>query len=61
MFVPIEKIASTALMLIDGHDVDGQTVGDSKQLTDGPDGDKNKKLNGKAVELSGNNHYYRYV
>lgn len=46
-------------MLIDGHDVGGKTVGDGTALTDGPDGDKNKKLNGKAVELSGNNHYYR--
>jgi hypothetical protein len=55
--VPIEKIASTVMMLIDGHDINGKTVGDGKELTDGPDGDKNKKLNGKAVELSGTNQY----
>ena len=59
VFVPIEKIASTVLMLIDGHDVDGKTAGNGKSLTNGPDGDKNKKLIGKAVELSGTNHYYR--
>lgn len=59
VFVPIEKIASTVLMLIDGHDVDGKSPGDGKPLNDGPDGDKNKKLNAKAVELSGTKHYYR--
>ena len=59
VFVPIEKIASTVLMLIDGHDVDGKTAVDGKPLTDGPDGNKDQKLYGKAVELSGTNHYYR--
>lgn len=59
VFVPIEKIASTVMMLIDGHDDGGKTPVEGKALTDGPDGDKNKKLNGKAVELSGTNHYYR--
>ena len=59
VFVPIEKIASTVLMLIDGQDVDGKTPVDGEPLANGPDGDKNEKLNGKAVELSGTNHYYR--
>jgi NAD(P)-dependent dehydrogenase (short-subunit alcohol dehydrogenase family) len=59
MFVPIEKIASTVLMLIDGRDVDGKSVGNGKPLSNGPDSDKSTKLNGKAVELSGTNHYYR--
>jgi NAD(P)-dependent dehydrogenase (short-subunit alcohol dehydrogenase family) len=55
-FVPLEKIASTVLMLIDGKDVGGKTVGDGKQLVNG----ENKgKLNGEAVELSATNHYYR--
>ena len=51
VFVPIEKIASTVLMLIDGHDVDGKSPVDGKPLANGPDGDKDKKLNGEAVEL----------
>ena len=59
VFVPIEKIVSTVLMLIDGHDVGGKSPGDGNDLKDGPDGDKNKKLYGKAVELSGTTHYYR--
>ncbi|KAK5169774.1 uncharacterized protein LTR77_005752 [Saxophila tyrrhenica] len=56
VFVPIEKIASTVLMLIDGHDVGGSTIGDGKPLANGS---TKGKLNGEAVELSGTNHYYR--
>ena len=47
------------MMLIDGHDADGKVAVSGKPLEDGPDGDKNKKLNGKAVELSSDQHYYR--
>ncbi|KAK5726180.1 hypothetical protein LTR17_012995 [Elasticomyces elasticus] len=60
VFVPIEKIASTVLMLIDGHDVGG-TGFDGKPLrsvTNGANG-TSEKLWGKAVELSGRKHYYR--
>lgn len=46
-------------MLIDGHDVDGKEAVSGESLKDGPDGDKGKKLNGQAVELSYVNHYYR--
>ena len=46
-------------MLIDGHDVGGKAAVTGESLKDGPDGDKNKKLNGKAVELSSDQHYYR--
>ena len=56
VFVPIEKIASTVLMLIDGFDVDGKSIGDGKPLGDST---KGQVLNGKAVEISGTNHYYR--
>ncbi|KAK6438548.1 hypothetical protein LTR95_005242 [Oleoguttula sp. CCFEE 5521] len=62
IFVPIEKIVSTVLMLIDGHDVDGSEVG-GKPISNGAsangNGHSGKKLNGKAVELSGTRHYYR--
>lgn len=59
-FVPIEKIASTVLMLIDGYDVGGKSIGDEKPLAKGINGiNTGEKLNGKAVELSGENHYYR--
>jgi len=72
VFVPIEKIVSTVLMLIDGHDVDGTGL-DGKPLGKnssngmltngvyvtggGPNG--HDKLWGQAVELSGTRHYYR--
>jgi len=63
LFVPIEKIAETVVMLIDGHDVGGLSVGDSKPLGDGANGVNGAgikgKLWGKAVELSGKNHFYR--
>jgi len=62
VFVPIESIVSTVLMLIDGYDVDGKGL-DGKPLSEavnGADGhDGGEKLWGKAVELSGRNHYYR--
>lgn len=54
-FTPVEKIVQTVLMLIDGHDdgtgkygpeVEGSKVGTGV-------------LQGKAVEISGRNHYYR--
>lgn len=56
--IPIEKIASTVLMLIDGYDVGGLSVGDSQPLPVHEAG-KGEKLNGKAVELSGTRHHYR--
>ncbi|KAK5674460.1 hypothetical protein LTS10_012848 [Elasticomyces elasticus] len=61
VFVPIEKIASTVLMLIDGHDVDGTGL-DGEPLrseTNGANNGSSEKLWGKAVELSGRKHYYR--
>ncbi|KAK3071064.1 hypothetical protein LTR53_009324 [Teratosphaeriaceae sp. CCFEE 6253] len=63
VFVPIEKITDTVLMLIDGHDVDG-TGADGKPLgasTNGVNGNGGGggKLWGQAVELSGRRHYYR--
>ena len=57
-FVPLEKIASTVLMLIDGDDKGGKTVGSGKPLESAANG-KTGKLNGVAVELSGKDHYYR--
>jgi NAD(P)-dependent dehydrogenase (short-subunit alcohol dehydrogenase family) len=61
VFVPIEKIVSTVLMLIDGHDSGGTGL-DGKALSDaltGSNGHAGDKLWGKAVELSGSKHYYR--
>ncbi|KAK5117996.1 hypothetical protein LTR62_004040 [Meristemomyces frigidus] len=58
VFVPIEKIVSTVLMLIDGHDIDGMGL-DGKPLANATKGDDKEKLWGKAVELSGRKHYYR--
>ncbi|KAK4570497.1 hypothetical protein LTR86_002577 [Recurvomyces mirabilis] len=64
VFVPIEKIVSTVLMLIDGHDVDGIGL-DGLPLAGangvGANGSAagDGKLYGKAVELSGRKHYYR--
>lgn len=63
VFVPIEKIAETVLMLIDGYDVGGLGL-DGKPLNDRSSGtltgiDGGEKLWGKAVELSGTRHYYR--
>ncbi len=59
VFVPIEKIASTVLMFIDGDDVGGKTVGESKAISKGTNGQRKGKLNGETVELSGTNRYYR--
>lgn len=55
VFVPIEKIQDTVLMLIDGQDTgakpaNGETINGTG---------KGEMLWGKAVELSGRNHYYR--
>jgi len=62
VFVPIEKITDTVLMLIDGYDVggtgvDGQPLHKASNGADGTDG--GEQLWGKAVELSGTRHYYR--
>lgn len=62
VFVPIEKISETVLMLIDGHDVGGKPVEGLTGATNGTatnDAADDAKLSGKAVELSGRNHYYR--
>jgi NAD(P)-dependent dehydrogenase (short-subunit alcohol dehydrogenase family) len=60
VFVPIEKVVSVILMLIDGHDVGGKKLDDSgKPIANGVNGSANEKLNGVAVELSGTDHYYR--
>ena len=59
-WVPIEKIASTVLMLIDGYDSAGLSLTDGKPLSGNIEGiNHGDKLNGKAVELSASNHYYR--
>jgi NAD(P)-dependent dehydrogenase (short-subunit alcohol dehydrogenase family) len=60
VFVPIQKIVSTVSMLIDGSDVGGKDIQDGKPLGKAVNGaGAGEKLNGKAVELSGTNHYYR--
>lgn len=59
VFVPIEKITSTVLMLIDGQDDGGKRLGDNGKTANGVNGSGKGKLNGEAVELSGTNHYYR--
>lgn len=61
VFVPIEKIQETVLMLIDGKDTGAKPLhsesnGNGVGVND--DG-KGELLWGKAVELSGRNHYYR--
>lgn len=55
IFVPLEKISSTVLMLIDGHDSGGKVTRNGEALRTG-----REKLWGNTVELSGENHYYRY-
>jgi NAD(P)-dependent dehydrogenase (short-subunit alcohol dehydrogenase family) len=61
VFVPIEKIVSTVLMIIDGTDVDGTGLdGQPLSKTSGSNGHaQSEMLWGKAVELSGRKHYYR--
>lgn len=56
-FVPIEKIAEVITMLIDGDDVGGKAVGGKE--VNGSLKNNAEKLWGKAVEISGTNHYYR--
>lgn len=54
-FTPVEKIAEVVVMLVGGRDVGGKRVGGEgggKAVGEGV-------LNGKAVEISGRNHYYR--
>lgn len=63
IFVPISKISETVLMIIDGYDVGGKNVG-ALATSDGSSngvqaGGVREKLWGKAVELSGSNHFYR--
>ncbi|CAK4031917.1 NAD(P)-binding -27 [Lecanosticta acicola] len=57
IFVPLEKISQTVLMLIDGYDVGGKAVGSGAPVDSGVTG--GEKLYGKAVEISGTEHYYR--
>jgi len=68
VFVPIEKITDTVLMLIDGDDDGASTPAD--KAANGANGHstngagtgtsgEGEKLWGKAVELSGRKHYYR--
>lgn len=52
-FTPVEKIASTVVMLVDGRD-DG-SGGFGKEV----EGRDLGVLQGKAVEISGSKHYYR--
>jgi NAD(P)-dependent dehydrogenase (short-subunit alcohol dehydrogenase family) len=60
-FTPVEKIAEVVVMLVDGRDEGGKRVTGEG----GGTGDKGKAagdgsaLVGKAVEISGRNHYYR--
>lgn len=60
VFVPIEKISDTVLMLLDGFDTGGKVVGSGEPLHSGANGvTSGEKLYGQAVELSGTDHYYR--
>jgi len=56
-FVPIEKVVSTVMMLVDGHDVGGTGL-DGKPLEQAANVD-GELLWGQVVELSGTKHYYR--
>lgn len=58
VFVPIKKISDTVLMIIDGYDVGGQSV-EAVTSSDPSSNGVPVKLWGKAVELSGSNHFYR--
>jgi NAD(P)-dependent dehydrogenase (short-subunit alcohol dehydrogenase family) len=55
-FTPVDKIAETVVMLIDGKD-DTKQAGTTR--IDGERPDKKGVLWGEAVEISGRNHYYR--
>jgi NAD(P)-dependent dehydrogenase (short-subunit alcohol dehydrogenase family) len=65
VFVPIDKISETVLMLIDGYDSKGKQPNGTANAANGVGGysvngsGAGEKLWGKAVELSGRNHYYR--
>ena len=48
VFVPIEKTASTVLVLIDGYDIDGSSVGDGGSAQVNGAG-QNERLNGKML------------
>jgi NAD(P)-dependent dehydrogenase (short-subunit alcohol dehydrogenase family) len=52
-FTPIEKIAETVIMLVDGKD------GSPGRRIDGEKSEKKGILWGESVEISGTNHYYR--
>lgn len=54
-FTPVEKIADVVCMLVDGKDDGSGQVG--KEVEGGCE--TVKILNGRAVEVSGRNHYYR--
>lgn len=56
-FVPLEKISQTVLMLIDGYDVGGKVPVTGTPIGSGVT--TGEKLHGKAVEISGTEHYYR--
>jgi NAD(P)-dependent dehydrogenase (short-subunit alcohol dehydrogenase family) len=64
-FTPVEKIAETVVMLVGGKDVGGKIVsGGGGEVIEGTEkkeggGGFGGVLVGKAVEISGRNHYYR--
>lgn len=59
VFVPIEKIQDTVLMLIDGQDSSAKSATDELNGNGVNGTGEGEMLWGKAVELSGRNHYYR--
>lgn len=68
LFVPIEKVSEAVLMLIDGHEhggkapVNGSAVDEKAHGVNGAGihgSNEGEKFYGKAVELSGTNHYFR--
>ncbi|KAF2242178.1 NAD(P)-binding protein [Trematosphaeria pertusa] len=56
-FTPVEKIAEVVCMLVDGEDDGTGKVGE--EVKGGMESITKGALNGRAVEVSGRNHYYR--
>jgi NAD(P)-dependent dehydrogenase (short-subunit alcohol dehydrogenase family) len=60
-FTPVEKIVETVLILLDGKDtVVGNRIDEVEgDVTGNASSGKRGVLWGEAIEISGNNHYYR--
>ena len=59
-FTPVEKIVESVLILLDGEDeVVGNRIDEGERGKENSSRGKDGVLWGQALEISGNNHYYR--